>query len=129
MVGVPFARAPPAAPDEPPTCAASVPHVLYGVVGSPSAVAGLPALRALTAQMDTAAAQEGALKRESEGVILAISADLAKGTAAEAVPMALFARAGGGGGGGEGGGGVAGGTGATENWKDRAQCLCVGGCG
>jgi 3'-phosphoadenosine 5'-phosphosulfate (PAPS) 3'-phosphatase len=99
VVGVPFLRMSDA--QGPCTCTSSRPHVLYGAVGSPSGVAGLPL-------------PEGPAKlaaADAAGITLAISGDLGKNTAAEAVPKVLF------------------GDGGTGCWQDTARLLRVGGCG
>jgi 3'-phosphoadenosine 5'-phosphosulfate (PAPS) 3'-phosphatase len=113
VIGLPFlrtSREPEQGALEPCTCISSIPHVLYGVVGSPSGVAGLPLPQNDPGQHENASTGTGG--EAQAGVTLAISSDLGKGSAAEAVPKAIF------------------GSGETpDRWEDRAQLLRAGGCG
>ena len=110
VIGLPFLRTSCAPEQGPCTCVSSIPHVLYGVVGSPSGVAGLPLPQNDPGQHENAST--GSSGEVQAGVTLAISSDLGKGSAAEAVPKAIF------------------GSGETpDRWEDRAQLLRAGGCG
>jgi len=115
VVGVPFLRISESGPDSPCTCASSIPHILYGVVGSPSHVAGLPLPhKKYRESSSTAEINRGG---DVQAITLAISTDLCRGTAAEAVPIELF-------GAGEWQ------TRAYQNQKDsKARLVCAGGCG
>jgi hypothetical protein len=119
IIGIPFLHTSHAR-NPGPSRAASCVHLLYGVVESPSGVAGLPLPRAggacavrSEAWCASAQGEQGEDGERVGGVArLAISKDLGRGTAVQAVGMELF-------GGGE------------EEWEGRGQgrLVVAGGCG